>query len=75
MSACFGSLSEATLWIKEVEMVDSVDDVKTSQSIAQQTHRPNFELLDARCASSLNKVIQISLEEQKKAQKEDCFLC
>ena len=41
---------------------------------------PNFEVLDARIASALNKIIhnshfkrRISLEE-KKAQKEDCFL-
>ena len=41
---------------------------------------PNFEVLDARIASALNKIIhnshfkrKISLEEQK-AQKEDCFL-
>ena len=41
---------------------------------------PNFEKLDARIASALNKIIhnshfkrRISLEEQK-VQKEDCFL-
>ena len=41
---------------------------------------PNFEVLDARIASALNKIIhnshfkrKISLEEQKKAQKEDRF--
>ena len=61
-------------------MFDSVDDLKSSQSLAGQTHRPNFKLLDARIASSLNKIIQnsyfkkkVSLEEQK-AQKEDRFL-
>ena len=44
------------------------------------THGPDFELLDARIASALNKIIhnshfkrRISLEEQK-AQKEDRFL-
>ena len=44
--ACSGSPSEAMLWIKEVEMVDSVDDLKSSRSTARKTHRPNFELLD-----------------------------
>ena len=67
------------LWIKEVELVDSVDDLKSSRSI-RGTHGPNFELLDARIASALNKIIQntrfkkkVSLEEMK-AHKEDCFL-
>ena len=65
---------------KEVEMVDSVDDLKSSRSIQGYTHFPNFEMLDAKIASALNKIIQdsqlkkkVSLEEQK-AQKEDPFL-
>ena len=63
--------TEAILWIKEVEMVESVDDLKSSRSI-RGTHGPNFELLDARIASALNKIIQntrfkkkVSLEEMK----------
>ena len=71
--------TEAMHWIKEVEMVESVDDLKSSRSI-RGTHGPNFESLDARIASALNKIIQntrfkkkVSLEEMK-AQKEDCFL-
>ena len=67
------------LWIKEVEMFESVDDLKSSRSI-RGTHGPDFEVLDARIASALKKIIQntrfkkkISLEEQK-AQKEDRFL-
>ena len=71
--------TEAMLWIKEVEMVDSVDALKSSRSI-KGTHGPDFELLDARIASALNRFIQntqfkrkVSLEEQK-AQKEDRFL-
>ena len=66
-------------WIKEVEMVDSVDDLRSSSSI-RGISMPNFEVLDARIASALNKIIhnshfkrKISLEEQK-AQKEDRFL-
>ena len=80
VSVCSGSPTEAMLWIKEVEMVDSVEDLKSSQSVAKHTHCPNFEVLDARIASSLNKIIQnshfkkkVSLEEQK-AQKENRFL-
>ena len=65
--------------IKEVEIVESVDDLKISLSI-KGTPGPDFELLDARIASALNKIIQntrfkkkVSLEEMK-AQKEDRFL-
>ena len=68
------------LWIKELEMVESVDDQKSSRSIQGYTHFPNCEMLDARIVSALNKIIQnsnfkekVSLEEQK-AQKEDRFL-
>ena len=65
------------LWIKEVEMVDSLYELKSS---VDGKDFPNFEMLDAEIASHLNKVIQnsqfkkkVSLEEQK-AQKEDRFL-
>ena len=71
--------TEAMQWIKEVEMVDSVDDVKSSSS-TKGIQMPNFELLDARIASALNTIIhnsqfkrRISLEKQK-AQKQDRFL-
>ena len=67
------------LWIKEVEMVKSVNDLKSSRSL-RGTHGPNFELLDVRNASALHKIIQntrfkkkVSLEEMK-AHKEDRFL-
>ena len=73
------SYTEALLWIKEVEMVESVDDLKSSLSV-RGIRMPDFEVLDARIASALNKVIhnshfkrRISLEEHK-AQKEDRFL-
>ena len=66
-------------WIKEVELVDSVDDLRSSSSI-RSIPMPDFEVLDARIASALNKIIhnshfkkKISLEEQK-AQKKDRFL-
>ena len=71
--------TEAMQWIKEVELVDSVDDLRSSSS-TRGISMPNFEVLDARIASALNKIIhnsqfkrRISLEEQK-AQKEDRFL-
>ena len=56
-----------------------MDELKSSSS-TRGISMPNFEVLDARIASALNKIIQnsqfkrrISLEEQK-AQKEDRFL-
>ena len=67
------------LWIKEVETVDSLEELKSSRSVAGKNF-PNFETLDAKIASALNKIIQnsqfkkkVSLEEMK-AQKEDWFL-
>ena len=74
VTTCSDVPSEAMLWIKEVEMVDSLDVLKSLRSIAGNNF-PNFEVLDARIASALNKIIQnfhfkkeVSLEEQK-AQK------
>ena len=71
--------TEAMQWIEEVEMVESVDDLRSSSPI-RGISMPNFEVLDARIASALNKIIhnshfkrRISLEEQK-AQKQDRFL-
>ena len=61
-------------------MVESVDDLKSSRSIQGYIHFPNFEMLDARIAYSLNKIIlnsffskKVSLEEQK-ATNEDLFI-
>ena len=66
-------------WIKEVEMADSVDDLISSSSV-RGIRMPDFEVLDARIAPALNKIIhnshfrrRISLKEQK-AQKQDRFL-
>ena len=70
---------EAMHWIREVELVDSVDELRSSSS-TRGISMPNFEVLDARIASALNNTIhnshfkrRISLEEQK-AQKQDRFL-
>ena len=78
---CTGSLfpMEAMLWIKEVEIVDSVDDLKSSCSV-RGIRMTYFEVLDARIASAPNRIIhnshfkrRVSLEEMK-AHKEDRFL-
>ena len=55
-----------------MEMVDSMDELKSSRSVAGKNF-PNFEMLDAKIASALNKKIipnshfkkKVSLEEQK----------
>ena len=71
--------TKAMHWIKEVEMVNSVDDLRSSSSF-RGIQMPNFEVLDARIASAMNRIIhnshfkrRISLKEQK-AQKQDRFL-
>ena len=62
-----------------MEMVDSVDELRSSSS-TRGISMPNYEVLDARIASALNRIIhntqfkrKVSLEEQK-AQKEDRLL-
>ena len=66
-------------WMKEVEMVESVDDLKSSRSI-RGTPGPDFELLFARITLALHKIIQntrfkkkVSLEDMQ-AHQEDRFL-
>ena len=56
--------TEALHWIREVEMVDSVDDLISSSSV-RGISMPNFEVLDARIASALKKtsIILTSKEE------------
>ena len=59
---------------KKWEMVESVDDLKSSSSV-RGIQMPIFDVLDARIASALNRIIhnshfkKVSLEEMK-AQKE-----
>ena len=62
-----------------MELVDSVDELRSSSS-TRGISMPNFEVLDARIASALNRIIhntrfkkKVSLEEQK-AQMQDRFL-
>ena len=46
--------TEAMQWIKEVELVDSVDELRSSSS-TRGISMPNFEVLDATIASAPNK--------------------
>ena len=54
------------LWIKDVEMVESVVDLKSSRS-TKGTRGPDFELLDASIASALNKIIQNTRFKKKRS--------
>ena len=78
VTTCSDFPSETMLWIKEVEMVNSLEELKSSRSVSGKSF-PNFKMLDAKIASALNKIIQnshfkkkVSREEQK-AKKEDRF--
>ena len=75
----FFSFSIGNFVMDEMEMFDSLGELKSSRSAAGKNF-PNFEMLDAKIASASNKIIQhshfkkkVSLEEQK-AQKEGRFL-
>ena len=65
--ACSQFPTEAMQWIKEVEMVVSVDDLRSSSS-TRGVSMPNFEVFNARIASVLNKIIHNS-----QFQKENQF--
>ena len=67
------------LWIKEVEVAKSVDDLMRSQSNEGHVF-PDFEMLDAKIASALKRIItnqyfrrRINVEKQH-APKYDRFL-
>ena len=62
--ACSKSRSEAMLWTEEVEMVDSVDDLKSSHSVQGFAHFPNFEMLDADCVCSEQDHSEFPLQEK-----------
>ena len=63
--ACSQVPTEAMHWI-EGEMVDSVDDLMSSSS-TRGIQMPNFEVLDARIASALNRII-FSSHFQRRSQ-------
>ena len=51
-------------WIQEVEMVESVDDLKSSCSI-RGTQGSDFEVLDAKIASALNRIVRIPNSKER----------
>ena len=56
-----------------MEMVDSVDDLKSPRSSQSYTHFPNFEMLDARIASATSRRILFTKlrESHDTIQKQD----
>ena len=75
-SPCSDFPSEAMLWVKEVEMIDSVDDFKSTRSVQCKIQFPNFEMLNARIPSAPNMIIQnsyfkkkVSLEEPESSER------
>ena len=52
------------LWIKEVELVESVDDLQCSCIYQRNSNGPDFELLDARIASALKNHPEYPLQEK-----------
>ena len=79
VSICSQFPTEAMHRIKEVEMVDSVDDLKSSRSI-RGTQGPDFEVLDAKIASALNRIVhntrfkkKVCLEEMKESSQRNRF--
>ena len=61
---CSDFPSDAMLWIKEVEMVASLDEFKSSRLIAGKNF-PKFEMLDAKIASAFEQDHpELSLQEE-----------
>ena len=69
VTTCSDFPSDAMLRIKEVEMVDSLEELKSSRSVCGKNF-PNFEMLDAKIASALNKIIQNSNMKKKVSLEE-----
>ena len=61
---CSQCPTEAMLWIKEVEMVESVDGLKSSCS-ERGIRMPDFEVLDATIATAQNRTTKILLSKEE----------
>ena len=59
-----GNQKQATPWIKDIELANSIDDLKKSHSVAGR-FSPIFENLDAWIATSLKRIIQVSNFKKK----------
>ena len=80
MATCSDFPSDATLWIKKVEMVDSLDESKNSRSVCWKEFSKLRDVRREDCLCSEQRSFRIpssirrSVWRNKKAQKEDHFL-
>ena len=56
-------------WINEIESATSIADLQTSYSITGPKLQTNFEVLDSKIASGLNKIINGGFIQEEAAQK------
>ena len=54
------------LWIKEVEIAESIDELVTSRLIMGRTDVPDYDMLDAMIASALKKLLNTHVHFRKK---------
>ena len=59
------------IWIKEVEIAKSIDELVTSRFIAGQHNFPDFDMLDAMISSALKKLLNTKSNFQKRASVEE----
>ena len=56
------------LWIKEVEIAKSIDELMTSRSITRRHDLPDYDMLDAMIASALKKLLNTQSHFRKKSE-------
>ena len=72
VTTCSDFPSDAILWIKEVEMFDSLEKLKSSRSVSGKNF-PNFEMLDAKIASALKKDHpEFPIQEEGQSRGTEC---
>ena len=57
------------LWIKEVEIAKSIDELVTSRSVTGQPNFPDFDMLNAMIASALKKLLNTQSNFLKRVSK------
>ena len=59
------------LWISEVEKANSIDELKTFQSILGRTDFPDYEVLDVMIASPRKKLLSSHVKFLRKVNVEE----
>ena len=70
VSSCASGPIEAIVWVNEIESTKSVVDLKTSWSITRAKLQTNFEVLDSKMASGLEKIINEDFKRRVFNQEE-----